>query len=143
MTFDENAPKASFDLMAGDDIVSKAPKGTSLIGVLAGADRLSPVEVTEGKELTALGCAGIRSASGAPLLRLAPDDPGRPAQAVCHPTPNYGNPILAARPHARQPDGAPPSRPQRVHSGEKLVDGSARPAAQVVENPVGGTFTEP
>lgn len=72
ITFDENSLKADFDLMAGDDIAAKAPKGVSLIGVLAGADRLSPVEAaTEGKELQALGCAGIRGASGAPIVRLA------------------------------------------------------------------------
>ncbi len=71
MTFDENVPGAMFNVIAGESLASSAPQGTSLIGVLAGADRLSPIDpATEGKELQALGCAQPRSATGAPIIRL-------------------------------------------------------------------------
>jgi len=72
MTFDENARSGSFDVKAGDTIASSAPAGTTVIGVLAGADRLSPIDpATEGKALTDMGFAQASAVNGAPLIRLA------------------------------------------------------------------------
>jgi ferredoxin len=100
MTFDENAPDATFDLIAGQDIASGAQSdkrdhrskdsrcipgegpipvecraascGTCWIGVLAGADRLSPIDpADEGKRLKVFGYSQPTSSSGAPIIRLA------------------------------------------------------------------------
>lgn len=100
MTFDENAPAATFDLIAGQDIASGAQSdkrdyrsndsrcipgegpipvecraascGTCWIGVLAGADRLSPIDpADEGKRLKVFGYPQPQSATGAPIVRLA------------------------------------------------------------------------
>lgn len=72
MTFDENTPSATFDVDAGQTIGSGAPKDATLIGVLAGADKLSPIDpATEGRRLHELGVTQARTASGAPILRLA------------------------------------------------------------------------
>lgn len=72
MTFDESTRGASFDVIAGQDIASGAPLGTSWIGVLAGADRLSPIDpATEGQQLTVFGYSQANAANGAPLIRLA------------------------------------------------------------------------
>lgn len=100
MTFDENTPDATFDLIAGQDIASGAQSdkrdhrakdsrcipgegpipvecraascGTCWIGVLAGADRLSPIDPSdEGKRLKVFGYAQPRNANGAPIIRLA------------------------------------------------------------------------
>ncbi len=94
MTFDENVPDSTFDLIAGQDIASGAQSdkrdyrsresrcipgegpipvecraascGTCWIGVLAGADRLSP-----GKRLKVFGYSLPTNAAGAPIIRLA------------------------------------------------------------------------
>ena len=100
MTFDENAPDATFEVIAGQDIASGAQSdkrdyratdsrcipgegpipvecraascGTCWIGVLAGADRIAPIDpADEGKRLNVFGYPPARSASGAPLIRLA------------------------------------------------------------------------
>lgn len=72
MTFDEGTRGASFDVIAGQDIASGAPVGTSWIGVLAGADRLSPIDPSaEGQQLAVLGYTQANAANGAPLIRLA------------------------------------------------------------------------
>jgi ferredoxin len=100
MTFDENSPDATFELIAGQDIASGAQSdqrdhrskdsrcipgegpipvecraascGTCWIGVLAGADRLSPIDpADEGKRLTVFGYPQAHSAGGAPIIRLA------------------------------------------------------------------------
>lgn len=46
MTYDENVPGAAFELIAGETIASGAPAGTTWIGVLAGADRISPPDAS-------------------------------------------------------------------------------------------------
>lgn len=100
MTFDENMPAATFDLIAGQDIASGAQSdkrdyrskdsrcipgegpipvecraascGTCWVGVLAGADRLSPIDPDdEGRRLQVFGYPQPRSAAGAPVIRLA------------------------------------------------------------------------
>jgi ferredoxin len=100
MTFDENATDGTFDLIAGQDIASGAQSdkrdhrskdsrcipgegpipvecraascGTCWIGVLAGADRLSPIDpADEGKRLKVFGYPQPKNASGAPIIRLA------------------------------------------------------------------------
>ncbi|TAK17153.1 MAG: (2Fe-2S)-binding protein [Acidobacteria bacterium] len=100
MTFDENAPDGSFELIAGQDIASGAQSdkrdyrakdsrcipgegpipvecraascGTCWVGVLAGADRLSPIDpADEGKRLKVFGYPQPRTNDGAPIIRLA------------------------------------------------------------------------
>ena len=100
MTFDENTPDATFDLIAGQDIASGAQSdkrdhrskdsrcipgegpipvecraascGTCWIGVLAGADRLSPIDPSdEGKRLKVFGYPQPKNSDGAPIIRLA------------------------------------------------------------------------
>lgn len=100
MTFDENAAGATFDLIAGQDIASGAQSdkrdyrsrdgrcipgegpipvecraascGTCWVGVIAGADRLSPIDPgDEGKRLNVFGYPQATGAAGAPIIRLA------------------------------------------------------------------------
>lgn len=100
MTFDENAPEATFDVIAGQDIATGAQSdkrdyrsrdsrcipnegpipvecraascGTCWVGVIAGADRLSPIDPSdEGKRLGVFGYTQPASSQGAPLIRLA------------------------------------------------------------------------
>lgn len=71
MTFDENTPGAHFDVAAGQNVASGLPAGASVIGVLAGADKLSPIDPSEAKQLKDLGFAQAATAGGAPLIRLA------------------------------------------------------------------------
>jgi len=100
MTFDENSPDATFDLIAGQDVASGAQSdkrdhrskdsrcipgegpipvecraascGTCWIGVLAGADRIAPIDpADEGKRLKVFGYPQAQAASGAPIIRLA------------------------------------------------------------------------
>jgi len=100
MTFDENSADATFDLIAGQDIASGAQSdkrdhrskdsrcipgegpipvecraascGTCWIGVLAGADRISPIDpADEGKRLKVFGYPPAKNTSGAPIIRLA------------------------------------------------------------------------
>jgi hypothetical protein len=88
MTFDENVPSATFDVPPGQSIGASAPPGISLIGVLAGAGLLSPIDpATEGRQLAASGCAQARSADGAPILRLASE--ARPHGDVTFVTPPW------------------------------------------------------
>jgi ferredoxin len=99
MTFDENA-NATFDLIAGQDIATGAQSdnreyrskdarcipgegpipvecraascGTCWIGVLAGADRLSPIDpADEGKRLGVFGYRQAKTPAGVPMIRLA------------------------------------------------------------------------
>ena len=72
MTYDENTPGATFDVVAGQNIASRAPAGTTVIGVLAGAERLSPIDqATEGRALKEMGFAQASAVNGAPIIRLA------------------------------------------------------------------------
>lgn len=100
MTFDENAAAGTFDLIAGQDIATGAQSdkrdyrskdqrcipgegpipvecraascGTCWVGVLAGADRLSPIDpADEGRRLKVFGYAQPRTATGEPIIRLA------------------------------------------------------------------------
>jgi ferredoxin len=100
MTFDENVPGSTFDLIAGQDIASAAQSdkrdyrsrdsrcipgegpipvecraascGTCWIGVLAGAGRLSTIDpADEGKRLNVFGYAQPTNDEGAPIVRLA------------------------------------------------------------------------
>lgn len=100
MTFSESAPDASFQVIAGQDIASGAQSdkrdyrstdprcipgegpipvecraascGTCWIGVLAGADRLSPIDpADEGKRLKVFGYPQPTTSTGAPIIRLA------------------------------------------------------------------------
>ena len=82
MTFDEAKPGASFDVMYGQEIAAAAKWhkarcsyslcGTCWIGVLHGAERLSPIDpALEGERLTMFGYSQARAVDGAPLIRLA------------------------------------------------------------------------
>jgi ferredoxin len=100
MTFNENLPDATFQVIAGQDIASGAQSdkrdyrstdqrcipgegpipvecraascGTCWIGVLAGADRLSPIDpADEGKRLKVFGYPHPHTSTGAPIIRLA------------------------------------------------------------------------
>ncbi len=82
MTFSEALPDGWFDLTYGQDIASAATWnrercgdascGACWIGVLHGAEHLSPIDpAVEGRRLTMFGDGDARGTDGAPLIRLA------------------------------------------------------------------------
>lgn len=82
MTSSEAAPEASFDLTYGQDIASAAKWerercsdascGACWVGVLHGAERLSPIDPAgEGRRLAMFGYSEAKAVDGAPLIRLA------------------------------------------------------------------------
>lgn len=70
----EASPSAFVDVAEGQPIASCAGSGCDrcVVGVLSGADRLSPVDATiEATRLAALGYGHVVDDDGAPLIRLA------------------------------------------------------------------------
>ncbi len=81
MTYNEASPDGSFDVIEGGTIASGMPSGmrqcgstcsgACVIGVLAGAQYLSPIDVDEAARLESSGYAQSMSAEGHPIMRLA------------------------------------------------------------------------
>lgn len=79
--YSEASPDAVFDVVEGDTVASGVPpeltrcgatcSGACVIGVLAGAQDVSPMEAEEIAQLNASGISQAKSMDGYPLIRLA------------------------------------------------------------------------